>query len=38
MARKSNVGANQKNSISLIFEDTLIISPHIGDLNSLEAF
>jgi len=32
------VGANQKNSIALIFEDTLIISPHIGDLNSLEAF
>ncbi len=32
------VGANQKNSIVLIFEDTLIISPHIGDLNSLEAF
>jgi hydrogenase maturation protein HypF len=32
------VGANQKNSITLIFEDTLIISPHIGDLNSLEAF
>lgn len=32
------VGANQKNSITFIFEDTLIISPHIGDLNSLEAF
>jgi len=32
------VGANQKNSIALIFEDTLILSPHIGDLNSLEAF
>ena len=31
------VGANQKNSIALIFDDTLIISPHIGDLNSLEA-
>lgn len=31
------VGANQKNSISLIFDDTLITSPHIGDLNSLEA-
>ena len=32
------VGANQKNSITLIFDDTLIISPHIGDLNSIEAF
>ena len=32
------VGANQKNTISLIFGDTLIISPHIGDLNSIEAF
>jgi hydrogenase maturation protein HypF len=31
------VGANQKNSIALIFDDKLIISPHIGDLNSLEA-
>ena len=32
------VGANQKNSLALIFDDTLIISPYIGDLNSLEAF
>jgi len=32
------VGANQKNSITLIFDDTLIMSPYIGDLNSLEAF
>lgn len=32
------VGANQKNSIALIFDDTLILSPHIGDLTSLEAF
>ncbi|HEY9129405.1 MAG TPA: Sua5/YciO/YrdC/YwlC family protein, partial [Sulfurovum sp.] len=32
------VGANQKNTIALIFDDTLILSPHIGDLNSLEAF
>ena len=32
------VGANQKNSITLIFDDVLIVSPHIGDLNSLEAF
>jgi len=33
-----SVGANQKNSIALVFDDTLIMSPHIGDLNSLEAF
>ena len=32
------VGANQKNSITLVFDDILIMSPHIGDLNSLEAF
>jgi hydrogenase maturation protein HypF len=32
------IGANQKNSMALIFDDTLIISPYIGDLNSLEAF
>lgn len=32
------VGANQKNSIAMVFEDTLIMSPYIGDLNSLEAF
>jgi len=32
------LGANQKNAITLIFDDTLIISPHIGDLNSVEAF
>jgi len=32
------VGANQKNTIALIFNDTLMLSPHIGDLNSLEAF
>jgi len=32
------VGANQKNSITLVFDDTLIMSPYIGDLNSLEAF
>lgn len=31
------VGGNQKNSIALIFEDILIMSPYIGDLNSLEA-
>jgi len=32
------VGANQKNSIALVFEDRLVSSPHIGDLNSIEAF
>ena len=32
------LGANQKNSIVLIFDDILIMSPYIGDLNSLEAF
>jgi len=32
------VGANQKNSITLVFDDTLIMSPYIGDLNSLGAF
>ncbi len=30
------VGANQKNSIAMVFDDTLIMSPYIGDLNSLE--
>ena len=32
------VGANAKNSIALVVEDSLIISPHIGDLDSLVAF
>jgi hydrogenase maturation protein HypF len=32
-----SVGANQKNTIALAFEDNLIISPHIGDLNSIES-
>jgi len=32
------VGANQKNSITLLFGNKLVISPHIGDLNSIEAF
>jgi len=32
------VGANQKNSIALAFEDVVILSGHIGDLNSIEAF
>ncbi len=31
------VGAQQKNAIALMFEDTLILSPHIGDLGSIEA-
>lgn len=30
-----SLGANQKNTIALAFEDNLILSPHIGDLNSL---
>ncbi|QKF81640.1 carbamoyltransferase HypF [Halarcobacter ebronensis] len=29
------LGANQKSTIALAFEDNLILSPHIGDLNSL---
>jgi len=32
------VGANQKNTISLAFGNTLVHSAHIGDLGSLEAF
>lgn len=32
------VGANTKNSIALAFEDTIILSPHIGDLDNLVAF
>lgn len=32
------IGANQKDTITLVFEDKLILSPHIGDLNSIEAF
>ena len=32
------IGANQKDTITLIFEDKLILGPHIGDLNSIEAF
>ena len=31
------VGANQKNTITLAYEDTLVVSPHIGDLNSIES-
>ncbi len=33
-----SLGANQKNSITIVFDDTLVMSPHIGDLNSLQAF
>ncbi|MFA6190821.1 MAG: carbamoyltransferase HypF [Sulfurimonas sp.] len=32
------VGANQKNSIAFVMDDNIILSPHIGDLNSLKAF
>ncbi len=32
------VGAHQKNTLSLYFDNNIIVSPHIGDLNSLEAF
>jgi hydrogenase maturation protein HypF len=32
------VGANQKNSIAFVIEDSVILSPHIGDLESLKAF
>jgi hydrogenase maturation protein HypF len=31
------VGANQKSSIAIAFDDKIILSPHIGDLGSLEA-
>lgn len=32
------LGANQKSTVALGFEDHMILSPHIGDLGSLEAF
>ena len=32
------VGANQKNSIAFVIDDNIILSPHIGDLGSLDAF
>lgn len=32
------VGAEQKNTIALAFDNQVILSPHIGDLNSIEAF
>ncbi len=31
------VGANQKNTVALSLNDKIILSPHIGDLNSIEA-
>lgn len=32
-----SLGANQKSTISLCFENNLILSPYIGDLNSLKS-
>jgi len=32
------VGANSKSTIAIAFEDNIILSPHIGDLDSLKAF
>ena len=32
------VGANAKNTISFAYEDTIIVSPYIGDLDSMVAF
>ncbi len=32
------VGANSKSTIGIAFEDTLILSPYIGDLDHLESF
>jgi len=32
------LGANSKNSISLLFDNKLIISPYIGDLSNIEGF
>ncbi len=32
------VGARQKNTIAIGFENTLIVSPHIGDIKSLQSF
>ena len=31
------VGANQKNTVALSLGDKIVVSPHIGDLNSIEA-
>jgi len=32
------VGANAKNSLAFVIDENIILSPHIGDLDSLEAF
>ncbi|MFA6197182.1 MAG: carbamoyltransferase HypF [Sulfurimonas sp.] len=32
------VGANAKNSIAFVMDDNILLSPHIGDLDSLKAF
>lgn len=32
------VGANQKNSIAFVMGENIVVSPHIGDLDSLESF
>lgn len=32
------VGANQKNSVAFVMDDNIILSAHIGDLDSMEAF
>lgn len=32
------VGANQKNTIALAFEDMILVSPYIGDLDTLDSF
>ncbi len=32
------VGGHQKSTVALAFEDKIVVSPHIGDLGSLEAF
>jgi len=37
MQRIVTVGANQKNTFALVLNDNIILSPHIGDLNSLES-
>ncbi len=31
------MGANQKNTIAIAFEDQAILSPHIGDLNTIDS-
>ncbi len=31
------VGANQKSTVTLVFEDIMVTSPHIGDLDSIES-